>query len=159
MARIEFTSSSSEEVTYAPIPQGTYDLTVTDITQGTSSKGNPQLQVRCEIASGEYSGKKITLWLSLLESATWRLAAFVKAVGVDYEDGPGGQISFDTDDVVGAYFSASTKIREYNGKDKNEWESFAPSKLSQPAAKASAPAPQAQPQPQAGVERRARRLV
>jgi hypothetical protein len=161
MARIEFTSSSSEEVTYAPIPQGTYDLTVTDITQGTSSKGNPQLQVRCEIAQGEYSGKKITLWLSLLESATWRLSAFVKATGIDYEDGPGGQISFDTDDVVGAYFSASTKIREYNGKDKNEWESFAPSKLSQPAApraaaSVAAPAPQAQPQ---GVERRARRLV
>lgn len=162
MARIEFQSSASnEEVTYAPLPQGTYDLVVNDVTQGTSSKGNAQLQVRCEIAAGEYSGKKITLWLSLLDSATWRLSAFVKATGVEYEDGPGGQISFDTDDVVGAYFSASTKIREYNGREKNEWENFAPSKLSQPKAapaKAApaAPAPQAQPQ---GVERRARRLV
>ena len=37
MARIEFTSSGSGDIQYAPIPQGTYDLSVT----GEKKDGTP----------------------------------------------------------------------------------------------------------------------
>jgi len=169
MARIEIQSSGSgDDVQYTVFPQGTYELQVASVDLTNSQKGNQQLTVRCEIAEGDYEGRKITLWLSLLPQAAWRVKGFVKALGVDYDENDDGTISFDTDDCVGTYCRAQAKIREFNGKEKNDWEQFAPSKLTDapaastqaaPAPKA-APAPQAQPAPSpAPTERRSRRLA
>lgn len=167
MARIEVqTTGSSNDIQYTVFPQGTYELQVSAIDLTNSAKGNQQLTVRCVIADGDYADKKITLWLSLLPQAAWRVEAFVKALGVDYEKGDDGLVSFETDDCIGVYFRANAKVREFNGKERNDWEQFAPSTLTDaapapvaaPQAAKAAPAPQAQPQP-ATVERRSRRLA
>ena len=60
MAKIDF--SVVDDVAggdFAPIPDGEYDMLVTDTNYYTSSTGNPTLKVTLTIADGQHKGRKI----------------------------------------------------------------------------------------------------
>lgn len=106
---------------YTPAPAGIYDFAVssTKIPITKSKSGNPMIKVeaRC-ISEVEYPGDdgaakntkglKFTEYFVLNEESKWKLAQFCKACGVESADG-----QIDTDDFLGAEFSAKVKIATY----------------------------------------------
>ena len=108
MALINF--SNSEDKGYSPLPEGSYDLEILQVEQKVSQAGNPQLELSTEVAAGEHEGRKVKLWYSLTPQSAWKLKKLVVATHTPHEvvgSDRDGQISFDTDDLVGGIFTAT----------------------------------------------------
>jgi hypothetical protein len=130
MAILEF-DNSEDKGTFTPLPEGTYDLQIMAVEQGTSQKGNPQLKISCEVASGEKEGRKVTLWYSLVKQSAWKLKRLLVATGAPYEESDGGKLRFDTDDLVERFFTvdASISTNPVSNKLKNDFDAERPSVL------------------------------
>lgn len=134
MALINF--SNSEDKGYSPLPEGSYDLEILQVEQKVSQAGNPQLELSTEVAAGEHEGRKVKLWYSLTPQSAWKLKKLVVATHTPHEVVGGltekdGQISFDTDDLVGGIFTATAVpgINPKSGKSKVDFNDERPSKL------------------------------
>ena len=130
MAILEF-DNSEDKGTFTPLPEGTYDLQIMAVEQGTSQKGNPQLKISCEVASGEKEGRKVTMWYSLVKQSAWKLKRLLVATGAPYEEGDSGKLRFDTDDLVERFFTvdASISTNPVSNKLKNDFDAERPSVL------------------------------
>lgn len=132
MARIPY---SKGENTFKPLPESTYDVQLDSAEQTTSKGGNPQLTVKGQIVDGEYAGKKVTIWYSLLPQSTWKLDALFEALGIPAQetgelDENGKPIcDFDTDDLAGRVVRYVCTQRTYDGKVNNSWDKEAISPL------------------------------
>lgn len=138
MARISF--NKPDENSWTPLPDGSYDLQIDEIEERTSSNNNPQLMVKCHVASGQYDTKKATIFYTLTPKATWRFKKLCDAVGVQCDEGADG-LEVETDSLLGCYFVADVKSREYDGKTNNDFSNERPSALSAVAEAPPAPAP------------------
>lgn len=117
MPMIEF-ESNNESV----LPEGVYTLTITEVEQTTSSKGNPQLRIGVRTVDGPVVDRARSIWYSLLDTAGWRLARLLDACEVPYEQN-GKAIRFDTDDLIDRTFVCDVKVgRSNTGKERNEFE-------------------------------------
>ena len=117
---------------YTPAPAGIYDFVVSSpsIKIDKSKSGNNMIKVesRC-LSDVTYTGDdgvekntkglKYTEYFVLNEDSAWKLAQFCKACGVESD---GGQL--DTDNFIGAEFSAKVKIASYQ-KDEIDDEGIA----------------------------------
>jgi len=107
---------------YTPAPAGMYEFAVSSksipITKSKSS-GNPMIVIESRIISDiPYTGSdnaeknakglKFKEYFVLDDASAWKLAQFCKACGVEAEDG-----KLDTDNFLGAEFSAKVKIGSY----------------------------------------------
>jgi hypothetical protein len=142
---IEF-DKPTDDGGFTPLPEGVYDIQVLDGKQTTSKQQNPQIELQCEIAHGEFTGRKFRLWYSLLPQAAWKLRDMLDAIGVEYTEHD-GKLRFDLDEVIGGFIRATATPGEYQGKPKNDWTKEEPSPLSNkaPAPADAAPAPAAAP--------------
>lgn len=132
MALINF--SNSEDKGYSPLPEGSYDLEILSVEQKVSQAGNPQLEINTEVAGGEHEGRKVRLWYSLTPQSAWKLKKLVVATHTPHEvvgSDRDGQISFDTDDLIGGIFVATAVpgINPKSGKAKVDFNDERPSKL------------------------------
>ena len=109
MAILEF-DNSEDKGTFTPLPEGTYDLQIMVVEQGTSQKGNPQLKISCEVASGEKEGRKVTLWYSLVKNSAWKLKRLLVATGAPFEENDAGKLRFDTDDLVERFYTVDASV-------------------------------------------------
>lgn len=120
---------------WQPLPEGQYDLRINSAEQKTSSKGNQQIQLVCEVMDGEYAGKRATVWYSLLPSSTWKLDRLIDALGIQRQptgefDSAGKEIlAFDPDHLIGRTVRYNVKQREYQGKVNNDFADEARSPL------------------------------
>lgn len=125
MALINY--SKGDGGAFKPLPAGSYDVEIKSAEQGASSKGNPQLTIKGEVVDGEYAGKKVTMWYSLLPQSTWRLDALFSALAIDPVptgelDENGKEImSGDTDLLIGRVVRFACTQRTYEGKVNNNW--------------------------------------
>jgi hypothetical protein len=160
MAILEF-DNSEDKGTFTPLPEGTYDLQIMVVEQGTSQKGNPQLKISCEVASGEKEGRKVTLWYSLVKNSAWKLKRLLVATGAPFEENDAGKLRFDTDDLVERFFTvdASVGVNPVSGKPKNDFDAERPSAMGAAPVPAVAPAPAAIPVQPSTVSAAAQAIV
>jgi len=143
MAQINF--SNSADNSFSPLPEGTADFEILKVEQGVSKKGNPQLVIDTEICSGDSEGKKTKMWYSLTPQSTWKLKKLLLATHTPFEtageQGKGGTIQFDTDDLVGAIFTCDIEIsiNPENNKPKNDFNNERVSAMMAPPAQATMP--------------------
>jgi len=141
MAMITYTKGSDNGGGggWQPLPEGVYDLLIKSAEQKTSSKGNQQIQVVCEVMDGEYAGKRATVWYSLLPNSTWKLDRLIDTLGIKRqptgEFGPDGKeiLAFDPDDLIERVVRYTVKQREYQGKVNNDFADERKSPLDEPA--------------------------
>lgn len=95
-----------------PMPEGTYELRVADIKNGTSSTGNAMWvwEFRVTAAEGQedYKNRKLTERTALTESALWKLANIFEGLGVPLET--------DSDDLIGLKLMAYVGTEEGRGE-------------------------------------------
>jgi hypothetical protein len=157
---------------WQPLPEGTYDLRINSVEQKTSSKGNPQIQLVCEVMDGPYAGKRATVWYSLVPSSTWKVERLITALGIirqptgEFDAAGTENLAFDPDHLIGRVVRYNVKQREYQGKVNNDFADESRSPLDeQPepvvrattTLKAVQPAPAAAPAEQLNLPETARR--
>jgi hypothetical protein len=150
MPKIEVKMTESEG--WKPLPKGTYECIIDNVVETLSSKNNPQLKITGHVMNHpQYNDKKITLFLPMVPKAAFRVSELIDATEIDCDeqeltgekDDEGNDIkfnlSFDTDDLVGATFKADVEVREYNGKDSNDFRNLRPIKDKERPATATQP--------------------
>lgn len=81
------------QVEYSPLPADTYTVRLMNVEPRESANGNPAWSWSYEVVEGEYAGRRLWDYTSLVEKALWRVKAIFDAFGV-----PPGT---DTDDLLG----------------------------------------------------------
>lgn len=110
--------SDAEQRDFAPLPEGTYEVVISEVEVKTTQAGADMLRVTYTIRDDvDQKGRKSKIWdnVIFMDSTKWRYQQFFKAVGL--VDGA----SLDTiQDVAKAVLykalSVKTKNREYEGK-------------------------------------------
>jgi hypothetical protein len=64
-------------------PAGVYKVSPKEITECEAKSGNPQLKIVTNIIEGDLKGRKLTDYITLVDSCAWKLVKFIKAMGVD----------------------------------------------------------------------------
>ena len=106
---------------------GVYKVKIKEITEvEAKSSGNMQLRIKTDIVDGDMSGKQLTEHITLVESCTWKLVKFIKAMSMDVK----GWEKIDTDS--GKFRSILNKcigrttywvlevVKDREGKDRND---------------------------------------
>jgi hypothetical protein len=139
MPKIEVKMTESEG--WKPLPKGTYEFIIDNVVETLSSKNNPQLKITMHVMNHpQYSDKKSTMFLPMVPKAAFRVSELIDATEIDCDeteltgeqDEDGNDIkfnlSFDTDDLVGATFKADVDAHLYNGKDQQDFNNLRPIK-------------------------------
>ncbi len=140
MPTIEFKKGENN---FNPVPEGTYDFEILEASPGTSSGGHMQIELNTQIVGGAEDGRKVRMWYVITEKSGWKIDKLLQAIGLDSAPTEGGNFAFDTDQMLGAVFTADASIAKTpDGRDKNEFKNERPSKLAAqpPAQDAAAPA-------------------
>lgn len=148
MIRVPRSNNSSSS--YTPLPDGTYDFRIVEVSEGTSGTGSPQLVVRLVCQGPAYADRKATLWLTQTAKAAWRTDQLFEALSiaaietgdVDSEGNP--IVSYDEQALVDRCVSFEVTTREYNGKKSNDFKNPVRSAFD-PGAAPTAPARAAAP--------------
>lgn len=120
--------NQDEKRSFKPYPEGRYDLEITKVEEGVSSKAkSPQLIVRATILEGAHANKKVTMYLSTVEAAMWKVEQIFEAAGLEPKetgevDEHGSPVlEINEQELVGRALIFEAEITEYNGKERNEW--------------------------------------
>lgn len=111
----------------ARVPEGDYlvrisDAEVTEIKSGDNA-GKPMVNLYYEIAQGSSTGQMLVDRLPITEKALWRVAAFLRAIGLKVEK---KQLQIPFKLIMGRTFVVTVKDGEpYNGNVKSEVTSYA----------------------------------
>lgn len=108
-------------------PEGMYDLLVAKITDTKDGEpwktknGDDYVSVECEIANGEWQGKKIWHGVTFMDDTSRKGAGmaihFLKSIGEPWQ----GKFDIDTDNWPGKIFRAKLKVGKDNqGRPRNE---------------------------------------
>lgn len=97
----------------AIIPDGNYLVKCTDVEQGISQAGNPQLIWTFEIVGGEYAGTEFKFFTAMTPAALWKVAEATAALGIG---GAGQRVKFSRSDVLNRQCSAVIEETEYKGQ-------------------------------------------
>ncbi len=116
---------------FTPLPEGKFALRIDSVTDGVSSKGNPQITIDGEIVAGDdeqFIGSSRKIFYSLVENAVWRIGLLCEALGLERVDtgevdAKGQPIySFDEQALVGRVVEFNVTQREYQGKTQNDFQ-------------------------------------
>lgn len=101
MPKIDFSQVKGLE----PVPEGWYDLTITQAEEKLSQGGNEVINLTCKIDGGEYDGRVIFDMLVFSEKTLWRVKRALQAINPKaFGEKFKGEI--DTEDLVGQTFKA-----------------------------------------------------
>lgn len=144
MPKLSFTASESEG--WKPLPAGTYAIMFDSVQMGASSGGHPQMRLNGHVDGGNHDGKKVTIFYVIMAQTGWKLKDLLFAAGVSYEETDTGEVNdedkpimsyeFDPDDLPGQVVEYDVKMREYQGKEQNNFtgEKAPEKKAAKPAA-------------------------
>ena len=80
--KLNFTEIGSAD--FEPIPEGRYNIKVTEAKTGTSGTGNPKIDVTYEVVGAEgFKGRKVWHTFSLQQKALFALKNFLSACDSD----------------------------------------------------------------------------
>lgn len=94
------------------LEEGMYNVTIEAVEEKTSSTGNPMLQIRFR---EETTQAAIFDNYVLKENCLWKLKELLTAAGIEC----GGNVEFDTDELVGLVFKAKIVQEDYNDSKVN----------------------------------------
>lgn len=119
---------------YEVIPTGEYPVRVQSFEMVEGQFGK-QFQFKLEIASGEYKGQALSYWTPIKLTESNKLGLFVKACGIDFEEGD----TVDLDGVTGQVANATiiVALKKSDNTEFNKVESVRPlkkKKKTEPAA-------------------------
>lgn len=83
---MKYDSRNIEERSFEVYPSGPYVVKIKSIEEVMASTGNPQLKVSAEIVSSPepvHLGKPVTDFITLTETAAWKLDRFLNGMKVD----------------------------------------------------------------------------
>lgn len=105
-------------------PDNTYRVNLDRWEKVTAGTGTLQIRWYAKIVGGPYDGKSVIEHIPLSEAALWKLASFVKAVGVPIEQLPkmtvGSEVFNRILDVCkGRHMYWQVYVAVYNGKKNN----------------------------------------
>jgi hypothetical protein len=92
-----------------PVPRGVYTVRLTECEHTTAnSSGNPMLKATLEIEDNEeLSGRLLWDNIVLIDSTEWKLAQFIRALGLK------DKATLDTDRIIGTVLKARVKHETY----------------------------------------------
>jgi len=108
----DLTKVSDEETPATLIGPGTYETTITDATEGASSKGTPCIQLDLEIMQGDYKGRGLKDWVYVTDRAMWRVKQLLSAAQFPF---PEGEFDFDPSTLIGRKVIVEVTHEVYNG--------------------------------------------
>ena len=118
----------SEKRSFKPYPEGLYDIEITKVEEGVSSKAkSPQLIIKGTIVDGPQANKKVTMYLSLVPAAVWKVEQIFEAAGLEekdtgeVDDEGNAVLTINEQELVGRTLMFEAEIEEWNKKKKNEW--------------------------------------
>ena len=117
MAKIKVKIKDPEGGAFKQPTPGLYTAKVHKIVEETSKAGNDMLTVSLKITNRrgpqkEFKGTVVRSWVALTEAAEFKLVEFLKACGVKVKK---GDISFDTDKLIGTEVQIKIEGGTYNG--------------------------------------------
>lgn len=133
----------AESMSFEPLPNGQYKVTVDACELGESKKGNPMYTVDFVVTEGEHAARQIRYWLVMVTKSGlhWDLPKFCTASGNPW---PTERTERTTDyyyqvalDIVGktATITVDVEESEYNGETRKrnnikkvEWDDVKPKK-------------------------------
>lgn len=135
----------AESLSFEPLPEGQYKVTVDACELGESKAGKPMYTVDFVVTEGDHASRQIRYWLVLVtkKGLHWDLPKFCEASGNAWPDEPTNrneayfnQVALD---IVGktATITVDVEESEYNGQTqmrnnikKVEWDAVKPKKKS-----------------------------
>lgn len=156
--RVDKETSDKVDANVFPVhPEGNYRIKITEC-EAKEFNGKAKLFVKAEILLGpgkstDLVGKNASQFYDQGPASWWKTGPFLEACGIDIQkDEEGAGADFDTDDIIGSELVVQMKIKEYDGKESNEWKNPQPAPKAAPAeaAKAAPPAAKAAPAPAKG---------
>lgn len=114
----------AESLSFEPLPEGQYKVTVDACELGESKAGKPMYTVDFVVTEGDHASRQIRYWLVLVtkKGLHWDLPKFCEASGNAWPDEPTkrneayfNQVALD---IVGktATITVAIEEREYNGE-------------------------------------------
>lgn len=114
----------AESLSFEPLPEGQYKVTVDACELGESKAGKPMYTVDFVVAEGDHASRQVRYWLVLVtkKGLHWDLPKFCEASGNAWPDEPTkrneayfNQVALD---LVGktATITVAIEEREYNGE-------------------------------------------
>ena len=119
MFKHNYTGVSESGGNFTPMPEGNYNLTITDVKESVTKNKDPMVNVTFEVSGGEYDGRKIWHNVCFLPKDTKGAGMskhFLKAIDQPFE----GEVDVDPQAWKGAAVKAHVIITQYNNKDRNE---------------------------------------
>ena len=81
-----------------------------------SSQGNPMLNVKFAVVTGEFEGRKVFNNYTLTEKSLWVLKQMLAAIGIK----AAGKMDLDPTEMLGKTLTVDLITDEYNGSPRNK---------------------------------------
>lgn len=110
MLNLDFSSVPSREA----LPEGVYELQIAEVTEKTSSTGNPMLAVTYDVLDVEGQRKVFDNYV-LIDKCLWKIKELFTALGIDTSE----IVSIDPQELVGMTCKGKLIQEEYEGNVQN----------------------------------------
>ncbi len=101
------------------LPPGTYDVSIEEATEGTSSGGYGQFELLLTCPQG-----RMRDWLVIVPKTLGKLRALIEAAGLSV---PSGEFDFDPSELVGKLVQIDVAEETYDGKARARVQGYRPS--------------------------------
>lgn len=96
------------------LPPGSYYVRVSDAEEGTSSGGDPQIQLQLKAIGGEHDGGEIRDWLVINARTLGKVKQVLTALGLPSD----GELDLSAESFVGKACQIVVRNEPYDGKDR-----------------------------------------
>jgi len=117
MAKMKLDFTNAGEGGFETLPKGKYNVIVVDVTEKTSSNGNPMMNVKTKVTEGKYKNRNLFVNLVCTEKALFRVKAYLEACGIEV---PKSMLEVDFDETIGKELTLEIDQRTYKDKEGND---------------------------------------
>lgn len=115
---IKVNLSETKEISFEPIPKGTYHGQIESVSEDSVSQGvnegKPYLTIKWNIVGGEHDGHKVFDRVMLFETGKGSLSKFKNFIAATNLADPDGEVELDPEDFHGAEAMLVVRVRPGN---------------------------------------------
>jgi len=104
------------------LPEGIYQVVVTEAEETMSKNGNPQWFAKYSVVSGAYAQQEQWDWISLHEKMLWKVKKLAKACGIDLDARGSGP--FLPSEILNKAMRIRVLHESYEGKNRARVEEY-----------------------------------
>lgn len=130
MAKVEVVGGANASSGFDPLPAGRYSVTITkcELEPVKSDPSRNKVSIEADVLNDEYVGRKLFWNLPTSAAGAGITKACLEAADVPY-DVNGDDMSYDTEDFLGAQLDVEVEIESYNDKERNRVKGFLPTSM------------------------------